>query len=120
MVCQKTLDMSGFQGFPNSAKRWGERPTPLVEGEWEILLGVDFFLSGGGHLRRIAFDHSNLFQGKKHPSVNKLKFEHQLKSKLARPSYVYKEYEVKIKMVQEQWLQLKMKFLLVYYIKIFI
>ena len=27
---------------------------------------------------------------------------------------VYKEYEVKIKMVQEQWLQLKMKFLLGY------
>ena len=33
---------------------------------------------------------------------------------------VYKEYEVKIKMVQKQWLQLKMKFLLVYYIKVFI
>ena len=27
------------------------------------------------------------------------------------------EYEVKIKMVQEQWLQLKMKFLLVYNMK---
>ena len=27
---------------------------------------------------------------------------------------VYKEYEVKIKMVQEQWLQLKVKFLLDY------
>ena len=25
---------------------------------------------------------------------------------------VYREYEVKIKMVQEQWLQVKMKFLL--------
>ena len=30
------------------------------------------------------------------------------------------EYEVKIKMVQEQWLQLKMKFLLVYNMKFFI
>ena len=29
----------------------------------------------------------------------------------------YKEYEVKIKMVQEQWLQLKMKFLLGYNMK---
>ena len=29
---------------------------------------------------------------------------------------VYKEYEVKIKMVQEQKLQLKMKFLLIYQI----
>ena len=29
-------------------------------------------------------------------------------------AYMSKEYEVKIKMVQEQWLQLKMKFLLIY------
>ena len=111
--------MSGFQGFPNSVKRWGDKPPPLVEGKWEIYKGW-IFLSGGGYLRRSTFDHSNLFQGKKHPYVNQLKFEHQLKSKLARPSCVYKEYEVKIKMVQEQWLQLKMKFLLVYYMKIFI
>ena len=33
---------------------------------------------------------------------------------------VYKEYAVTMKMVQEQWLQLKMKFLLVYYMKNFI
>ena len=33
---------------------------------------------------------------------------------------VYKEYEVKVKMVQEQWLQLKMKFLLGYSMKIVI
>ena len=38
------------------------------------------------------------------------------KSKLAWP--VCKEYEVKIKMVREQWLQLKMKFLLGYTMKI--
>ena len=31
---------------------------------------------------------------------------------------VRKEYEVKIKMVQEQWLQIKMKFLLGYTMKI--
>ena len=31
---------------------------------------------------------------------------------------VYKEYEFKIKMVQEQWLQLKMKFFLGYNVKI--
>ena len=30
---------------------------------------------------------------------------------------VYKKYEVKIKMLQEQWLQLKMKFLLRYNMK---
>ena len=33
---------------------------------------------------------------------------------------MYKEYEAKIKMVQEQWLQLKMKFLLDYNMKIVI
>ena len=50
--------------------------------------------------------------------LNKQNFvhiEHQLKSKLAWP--VGTEYEVKIKMVQEQW-QLKMKFLLGYKMKI--
>ena len=46
-------------------------------------------------------------------SVN---IEHQLKSKLAWLG-VYKEYEVKIKMVHEQWLQLKIKFLLRVFIK---
>ena len=35
-------------------------------------------------------------------------------------TYVYKKYEVKIKIVQEQWLQLKMKFLLGYNMKFFI
>ena len=35
-------------------------------------------------------------------------------------TYVYREYEVKIKMVQEHWLQLKMKFLLGYNMKIVI
>ena len=33
---------------------------------------------------------------------------------------VYREYKVKIKMVQEQWLQLKMKFLFGYIVKIVI
>ena len=32
----------------------------------------------------------------------------------------YKEYEVKIKMVQEQWLQLKLEFLLGYNVNIVI
>ena len=33
------------QGFQNSVKGWGEKPhCPLVEEEWEILLGVDFFI----------------------------------------------------------------------------
>ena len=41
-------------------------------------------------------------------------------SKLVWPTCVYKQYEVKIKKVPEQWLQLKMKFLLGYNMKIFI
>ena len=32
-------------------------------------------------------------------------------------TYVYKEYEVNIKMAQQQWLQLKTKFLLGYNMK---
>ena len=32
---------------------------------------------------------------------------------------VYKEYEIKTKMVEEEWLQLKIKFLLGYNMKIF-
>ena len=59
--------------------RGGDRKSSLVEGEWEILLEVGITSSSGGHLRRSAFDHSSLFQSKKH-SVNT---EHQLKSKLA-------------------------------------
>ena len=35
-------------------------------------------------------------------------------------TFAYKEYKVKIKMVQEQWLQLKMKFLLDFNMKIII
>ena len=52
------------------------------------------------------------------PKLNKENFEnikHQLKSKLVWP--VGTAYEVKIKMVQEQW-KLKMKFLLGYKVKI--
>ena len=33
---------------------------------------------------------------------------------------MYKKYEGKVKMVQKQWVQLKMKFLLSYSMKIFI
>ena len=62
-------------------------------------------LSGSGNLRS-AFNHSNLFQSEKQHSVNN---EHRLKSKLAWPVYAK---SMKLKMVQEQWLLLKIKFLL--------
>ena len=47
------------------------------EGDRKFCWGVN--LDGGVNLRRIDFDHSNLFQGQKKLSVNR---EHRLKSKL--------------------------------------
>ena len=51
----------------------GENP-PSGQQEWEILLEINFF-SAGEHLRRSAFDHSNLFQIKKHHSVKSMKLK---------------------------------------------
>ena len=80
---------------------------PLSGWGWEILLGGSN-LYDGRNLRSDS-DHSNLFQGQKQHSVN---IEHWLKSKLAW--LLYNEYEVKIRMVQVQWLQPKMKCLVGY------
>ena len=51
----------------------GENP-PSGQQEWEILLEINFF-SAGEHLRRSAFDHSNLFQIKKYHSVKSMKLK---------------------------------------------
>ena len=68
-------------------------------------------LSIGGNLRSI-FDYSNLSPSwKRWTSIKIIKII---------MNCVYKEYEVKIKMVHEQWLQLKITFLLDYNIKIVI
>ena len=88
----------------------GEFP-PL--GGSEIFSGGREGLSGGGNLRKSDFDHSNISQSQKQLSVN---IEHWLKSKISM-TCVYKKYEVEIKMVQEQRLQLKMKILLGYNVK---
>ena len=64
---------SGFSKWHKGVEE--ARKSPVVDGEWKILLGW-IFLSGGGHLRRSAFDHLNLYQSKKQYSVNT---EHQLK-----------------------------------------
>ena len=65
----------GYQqhGFPDSSKEW--------EGIRNLLVG-QFFLLGGGNLRRSGFDHSNYFKSQKQLSVNT---EHQLKPKLPWP-----------------------------------
>ena len=91
------------------------RDSPSVKGDGKFCWGRGFNLYGRGNLRRSNFDHSNLFQGQKQHSVN---IERLLKSKLTWP--VCTEYEVKIKLVQVQWLQLKMKFLVGYNMKIVI
>ena len=87
--------------------------------EWggmENFAGEWIFLFGGRNLTRGDSNHSILFQSEKQHSVN---IQHRLKSKLAWHQ-LDKEYEVKRKMVQEQWLQLKLKFLVGYNMKIVI
>ena len=91
------------QGFPNSSSGWGESEILL---EWT-------FLPVGGNLRRSDFDNSNLFQ---QLSVNT---EHQLKPTLAW-SVCTKSMKLKKKWYRWKWLQLKMKFLLGYNMKIVI
>ena len=67
---------SGY-GFPNRSGGGGDSPSGEGEGDGKFCWGVN--LDGGVNLRRIDFDHSNLFQGQKKLSVNS---EHRLKSKL--------------------------------------
>ena len=87
--------------------------SPSVKWDGKFSWG-GFTLYGGENLRRSDFDHSNLIQGQKQHSVN---MQYWFKSKL---TCVYKEYEVKIKMVKVQWLQLKVKLLVGYNMKIVI
>ena len=92
-----------------------EGKAPLVEEEWEILLGVDFFHQVVGIWEGVHVTIQVFFKAK----TSFCKYRTSIKIEISM-TCVYKEYEVKIKMVQEQWLHLKMKFLLVYYMKIFI
>ena len=72
-----------------------------------------FFLLGDGKLNRSNLDHSNLFLKLK---VALCEYWTLVKIKI-NMTCVYKEYEIKTEMVQEQWLQLKMKFLSGYNMK---
>ena len=83
-------------------------------GGWEILLGrISYWVVGvWGVISTIL----TFFKAKKQHSVN---IEYQLKSKLAWPM-CKKSMKLKWKMVQDQWLQQKMKFLIGYYLKIVI
>ena len=66
------------------------------------------FLLGGGNLTENDFDDWLIFKAK-----------NNIKIKISM-TCVYKEYEVKIEIVKEQWQPLKMKFLIGYNIKIVI
>ena len=82
----------------------------------EILLGVGEFFYQGVGTWGVILTIQTFFKAKKKLSVN---IEHQIKSKLAWPICT-DSIEVKMKMVQELWLQLEMKFLLGSNRKIFI
>ena len=67
------------------------------------------FLLSGGNLTRSDFGHFNLFQNFwKSVKAKFRKYWTSIKIKIGMTS-MYKDYELEIKMVPEQWLQLKMK-----------
>ena len=87
------------QGFRNSIKGWGESPQWEGNGKfcWERFF---WWLSNGGNLKRSDFDYSNPFSKLK---TTCCKYWTSIEIKI-NVACVYKEFEVKIKMVQEQWL----------------
>ena len=80
--------------------------------ESEILLGENF-LPSEGNLRRSDFDDSNRFKAK-----NSFPWTLNINYIKINMACVSKEYEIKTKMEQEQWLQLKKLFLFGYNLKI--
>ena len=70
------------------------------------------FLSGVGSLRS-DFDHLNPFSKL---TTTFHKYLTSIKIKISM-TFMYKDHEVKIKMVQEHWLQLRVKFLFCYNMK---
>ena len=80
-----------------------------------IAVGEFLCLIVGVCLRRSNFDNLNFLKLRTTLS----KYWTSIKIKISM-TWVYKEYKIKIQMVQEQWLQLKMKFWLGYNMKIVI
>ena len=84
--------------------------------ESEILWVKEMFLLGGVSLRRSDFDHSNFSK----LETAFCEYWISIKIKISM-TCLYKEYEIKTKMAQEQWLQLNMiSFFLGYNMKIVI
>ena len=98
-----------YTGFPNSGKWWGVVNPPPPPVGIRNFSGRNFFTWCGENLRKSEewFSRYELLSKQKQHSMNT---EHQLKSKLA---WLVCQ-EIKTKMVQEQWLKLKMTFLLIY------
>ena len=89
-----------MQGFPNNIKGCGEDWKFCLEGGrgWIVLPGSEY-------LRRSDFDNSNILKLK----TAFYEYWTSIKIKISIKEY---EYEIKTKMIQEQWLELKMTFLL--------
>ena len=88
---------------------FGERCIPPIirRGIGNFAGGI--FLLSGGNLTRSDFGHFNLFQNFwKSVKAKFRKYWTSIKIKIGMTS-MYKDYELEIKMVPEQWLQLKMK-----------
>ena len=92
----------------------GGRKSPSVARKMGNFAVGESFIKWVGIWQGMILTIWTIFKAKKH-SVN---IEYRLKSKLAW--LVCAEYKLKIKIVQEQWLQLKMKFFLDYNKKIVI
>ena len=103
-----------IQGFRNSGDGWGVAKLPWL-GESEILLGRNFF-TGWWECEEDLFLQFKLFLELKTPFYE---YWTSVKIKISM-TCVSKDYEIKTKIVQEQWLQLKKTFLLGYNLKIFI
>ena len=96
------------------------------------LFRVFHIVKRGGGVNRKFWESDNFFTGWQEPEERFWPFEPSSKLKTAFCEYktsikikismtcVYKEYEIKTKMLREHWLQLKMKFLLGYEMKIVI
>ena len=94
------LPLKSVQGFSNSVIVRGGEGMRNFTGGREIVLWVD------ENLRRSVFDYSNLFSKLK---TRICKYWTLIKIKITM-TCVYKKYKCKMKIVQEQWLQLKWSF----------
>ena len=91
---KKITEMKAFSGFSKQYQGVGWRNRKFCWGD---------FSQGGWNLRS-DFEHLNL-------KLQKIFCEYwtSIKTKISM-TCIYKEYEIKTKMMQKQWLQLKMEF----------